>query len=387
MKIKNKNVEIRDRIRELRRVSAKDLRANPKNWRKHPDYQKRAMQGIFQEVGIADAAIGYESEDGQITLIDGHLRADIMGDDLIPVLILDVNETEADKLLAALDPLAGMAETDFGKLEELVRSFETDDEALREFYAELAGMEAELDEQLGEDLEDYDDMLDADEDEDADDDVDEDDEESSETYLNQEDVPDILWPSDNDFGVPTLDINKQVKLLEAPVRMWGDAARASKMYGTYLFYIEDYKFASLWADPMPVVDSRCKAAGEINYSTADELPRALVLYNVYKKRWLARFWQSKGVDIIVDVNVQDHFQDDNLLGVPHGWRAYCTRGYNAWKGGLELQYEKCKERAGTDDILFVVYGGGREVQEMAQRYNWVFIPERMHQVTGRASME
>ncbi len=44
-------------------------------------------------------------------LMDGHLRAETTADQLVPVLVLDANEAEANKLLATLDPLAGMAET------------------------------------------------------------------------------------------------------------------------------------------------------------------------------------------------------------------------------------------------------------------------------------
>ena len=43
-------MQIRDRIQGLRRVRAKDLRPNPRNWRTHPSRQKAALQGILAEV-------------------------------------------------------------------------------------------------------------------------------------------------------------------------------------------------------------------------------------------------------------------------------------------------------------------------------------------------
>jgi hypothetical protein len=103
---------IRDRIKELRRVKAKELRANPKNWRRHPKIQVDALQALLSEIGYADALIARELPDGKLLLIDGHLRADITPDNEVPVLVLDVTEEEADKLLATLDPLSAMAETD-----------------------------------------------------------------------------------------------------------------------------------------------------------------------------------------------------------------------------------------------------------------------------------
>ena len=110
-KPKGKTPQIRDRIKELRRVSASMLRANPKNWRTHPPAQVSAMQAVLAEIGFADAMLARETEDG-LELIDGHLRQEIMGDQLVPVLVVDVTEEEADKLLLTLDPLAAMAGMD-----------------------------------------------------------------------------------------------------------------------------------------------------------------------------------------------------------------------------------------------------------------------------------
>jgi hypothetical protein len=53
-----KPVEIRDRIRELRRVKASALIANPQNWRRHPTRQKEAVKGLLHEIGYAGALAG-----------------------------------------------------------------------------------------------------------------------------------------------------------------------------------------------------------------------------------------------------------------------------------------------------------------------------------------
>ena len=131
-------MKIRDRIKELRRVKASELHPNPKNWRTHPKQQLDALRGVLAEVGFAGAELARELPDGSLQLIDGHARAEIAGDAEIPVLILDVTESEADKILATFDPLGAMAEADAGKLEELLREVQTGSEALAEMLAELA---------------------------------------------------------------------------------------------------------------------------------------------------------------------------------------------------------------------------------------------------------
>ena len=128
---------IADRITELRRVRAGDLRKNPKNWRRHPDSQIRAVQSVLQRIGYADALIARESQDG-LALIDGHLRADLDDDQVLPVLVTDLTEEEADILLAALDPLAGMAETDADALQSLLQSLPPIGDDVDELLLELA---------------------------------------------------------------------------------------------------------------------------------------------------------------------------------------------------------------------------------------------------------
>ncbi len=141
-------MEIRDRVVELRRVRASDLEPNPKNWRRHPKVQANALRGLLSEIGIADALLARELPDGRLQLIDGHLRADIMPDEEVPVLILDLNEAEADKLLLTLDPLAAMASADGERLGALLDSVRTDDPAIQALLDELRAQEGLLLENL-----------------------------------------------------------------------------------------------------------------------------------------------------------------------------------------------------------------------------------------------
>src|ERR1700732_3402228 len=113
-------MEIRGRVVELRRVRARELVPNPKNWRRHPKAQAEALRGLLAEVGYAGALLVRELSDGQLMIIDGHLRAETTPDSMVPVLVLDVTEEEADKILLTLDPLAAMAEADADRVKALL---------------------------------------------------------------------------------------------------------------------------------------------------------------------------------------------------------------------------------------------------------------------------
>jgi len=64
------------------------------------------------QVGMVDAVIARETEDGGLALVDGHLRADIAGDDTVPVIVVDLNAEEAEFVLATHDSVGSMAEVD-----------------------------------------------------------------------------------------------------------------------------------------------------------------------------------------------------------------------------------------------------------------------------------
>jgi DNA modification methylase len=131
-------VNIRDRIKELRRVPANELRPNPRNWRTHPEKQLNAIRGVLAEVGFAGAELARELEDGTLELIDGHARAEVAGTAEVPVLVLDVNEAEANKILATFDPIGAMADSDAAKLDAVLRDVETANEDLSQMIADLA---------------------------------------------------------------------------------------------------------------------------------------------------------------------------------------------------------------------------------------------------------
>jgi DNA modification methylase len=133
---------IRDRIKELRRVPASDLLVNPGNWRVHPKAQAAALRGLLSEIGYADALLARELPDGRLQLVDGHLRAETTPSAIVPVLILDVTEEEADKILLTLDPLAGMAEGDSQRLQALLNNVRTDSPAVEQLFARIAEQDA-----------------------------------------------------------------------------------------------------------------------------------------------------------------------------------------------------------------------------------------------------
>lgn len=189
-------------------------------------------------------------------------------------------------------------------------------------------------------------------------------------------VPDALFPTDNVYEIPALNRNRAADAVDVPFWTWGSISRRQTMNGTYHFYTDDYRFRALLQDPSPVVATGCITAVEINCTLTDQMPVAVGLYRIYQKRWVSRYWQEQGLRILVDLNVPPKFRQYNLLGVPRGWRAFATRGYTNRMSEILDEHELACSWADTEDLLFVVYGGGRQVQQLAYDRGWVWIPER-----------
>ncbi len=80
-----------------------------------------------------------ELPDGTLQLIDGHLRAETTPDVEVPVLVLDLDEREATKLLALHDPLAGMAEANEEAITDLLNQVETESDAVKTLIDQMLG--------------------------------------------------------------------------------------------------------------------------------------------------------------------------------------------------------------------------------------------------------
>lgn len=207
--------------------------------------------------------------------------------------------------------------------------------------------------------------------------------------LHSGDVTPLVYPSSNEYGIPDLDIGMQADGLPLPCVAWGASKRKRVNFSSFHFYVDDYRFTSLWTDPKPVVNSQCAAIIEPNLSIYSDMPAYEAIHRIGQKRWLDRFWQLNGIKVVVDLNVPSPYRRLNLLGIPSGWSSYATRGCSARLSETEAEYDAACQHAGKTPI-FYVYGGGQRVRELAEKRGWVWLEERADVVkqarkTGKAA--
>lgn len=188
-------------------------------------------------------------------------------------------------------------------------------------------------------------------------------------------IPDSLFPADNELEIPTLMLERQPRFAEIPFVRFGEQKRTFQMNGrgTLHFYTDDYKFNSVFEHPEKILQHNPACIVEPNFSLFVDTPIAFGMQNIYKKRFVARAMQERGINVFVDLNVAPKFYKLNLLGVPMGWGAFCTRGYSDRLAQLDFEYQMAKAIARGNKLLFVVYGGGDQVKQFCMNNGLVYV--------------
>jgi len=73
------------------------------------------------------------------------------------------------------------------------------------------------------------------------------------------------------------------------------------------FYIDDYAFERFWINPTRYLDkiSSFKYVLSPDFSLYTDMPKALSIYNHYRKHYLGAYWQSCGVKVIPTISWGD----------------------------------------------------------------------------------
>lgn len=170
---------------------------------------------------------------------------------------------------------------------------------------------------------------------------------------------DIIFPSDNSLGIPSLWLLLAQPRVELPLRAWGSSSRKREAPGGWHFYVDDYRFARLLKSPATIEDSSPRYCCELNISITNQMPPVVAHYWIYRKRWIARYWQEIGIPIVVDLNVAPQYERANLLGVPEGWPVFSTRGHEA-----TLAAHRAIASQVNPESTLIVIGGGKKVRQL-----------------------
>jgi hypothetical protein len=311
-------------------VDPKTLEGNPLNWKKHPHRQRQAITASIDVNGWAGALL-YNETTGR--LIDGHCRREEAlkeGLTAVPVLIGNWTEDQERHLLATLDPIGAMYQVQTEALTALTESISTQldsirDKAQRPVKEVLQKLNADLDHFASEvdagntpsvllerkkNRREYDRHRS----------VKEEVEDSHEPGIYRTEMAeDPIFTSSNSFGIPDY---LDVFCPDPPLHVWDrspDTGGPDALYcysagpatfpssrerngGTLSFFTEDFRFERTWNDIVGTTKEFQKLdfRGYLtpDFSTWTDWPLTVRLHQLYKSRYVSRYWQEAGLPII-----------------------------------------------------------------------------------------
>ena len=359
-------------------IDIEELAQDTHNFNRGNEQGQQLMERSFKELGAGRSILldrngniiaGNKSQKAAIAAGIKKVRViETTGDELVAVKRTDVDiDTAEGRKMAFLDNLTTQVNLTWDQTE--IQAVQADVEG---FDVGDFGVSAE-DIPM---IEPKDDFSDHTQNEDNDEEEDETDEDKLPFYLRM--LGDYVYPSNNEFDIPTLLMNDMPLHLELPLNPWGAEARYKKGITTYHFYVDDYRFEQLFKDPIKLLQSGCRAIVEPNCSIHDQTPMAHAIWQTYRKRYLCRYLQECGMQIWVDLNVSPHFEEINALGVPEGYNAFCTRGVTGWLNTTERHWEMAKRISGLEKPNMFVYGGGQEIEDWCRAHDIVYVNEFMN---------
>lgn len=77
-------------------------------------------------------------------------------------------------------------------------------------------------------------------------------------------------------------------------------------YGLH-FFVDDYQFTRVWSNPDAYLAllSKFKCVCTPDFSTYTDFPKAVQIYNHYRKHWLGAYWQYNGIIVIPTISWSD----------------------------------------------------------------------------------
>jgi len=120
---------------------------------------------------------------------------------------------------------------------------------------------------------------------------------------NYENLNKAMFDGVGDYGIPQLR-----PVHECDVKQWisfnyAKGCEEPEDHGVH-FFIDDYQFMRVWSNPdvYTKMMRKFKAVLTPDFSTYTDFPKAIQLYNHYRKHWVGAYWQMNGVYAIPTIS-------------------------------------------------------------------------------------
>lgn len=125
------------------------------------------------------------------------------------------------------------------------------------------------------------------------------------------------------------------------------------------FFVDDYQFLRLWNNPSAYVSllSQFQLVFTPDFSLYTDFPKAMQIYNHYRKHWLGAYWQALGVTVVPticwgDESSFDFCFDGEPVGGAVAVSSVGTQNNTQAKQAFLMGYNEMINRLNPEMIIF-----------------------------------
>lgn len=124
---------------------------------------------------------------------------------------------------------------------------------------------------------------------------------------NYENLEKEIFPGVGEFGIPELMPVQYEESCEFIGFNMANRCRNPEEKGLH-FFIDDYQFNRIWTHINQYVDMLCKFKWVMSpdFSTYTDFPLAIQIYNHYRKHWVGKYLQERGLNVIPTISWGNH---------------------------------------------------------------------------------
>lgn len=165
----------------------------------------------------------------------------------------------------------------------------------------------------------------------------------------------------NEYGFPNMYPVHIDNLKDIPLQGFNYALKERHPEGIGVhFFLHDYQFERVWKYPDRYTECLSKFAFVLSpdFSPYADTPKAIKVFNIYRKMWCGRYWQEHGIKVIPTITWgNDEDLEWCLEGVPkHSTIPISTMGEGRWANfrALKSNWNYILEKLEPETIL--LYG-------------------------------
>lgn len=124
---------------------------------------------------------------------------------------------------------------------------------------------------------------------------------------NYENLNKAMYSGVGQFGIPEIRVERDVTVDNWISFNFVRTCEEPEIHGVH-FFIDDYQFTRVWSQPDTYLPRlrQFQAVCSPDFSTYTDFPKAVQIYNHYRKHWLGAYWQQNGITVIPTISWSDH---------------------------------------------------------------------------------